>query len=263
MEIGKRIINIAIENGATLAGIASMKTLNLSPSHTIYRKLGDYKGIGTVNDGETLPDDQLFNWPDSARSVLLIGLSHPEERPEMDWFDGKGSPGNRFLIDIIRRTSLRIESDLKIQTQKLHYSVEKGGLFLKDAAVLAGLGCIGKNNMLVTPSHGPRVRLRALFIESDINSTGPIRFDPCADCKAFCRRVCPEHSMDDKAPIFKLTQFSEQLPGRDGAYNREGCNLRMEKDVAESSKKDNDKDLRIRYCRKCEFICPAGKNTKI
>ncbi len=258
MAMGKRIIETAMENGATLAGIASMKAIKGSASHTIYTKMGDYAGIGTVKD-DALPANQLFTWPDSVKSILVIGLSHPEGKPELDWWDGRGTPGNRILIDIIKRTSQQIENALKVKTRKLHYYVEKGGIFLKDAAVLAGFGCIGKNNMLITPSYGPRIRLRALFLDAEILPTGPIAFDPCADCKVYCRRVCPENAMDEKAAIFKAIEFFDCLPGRDGTYNRELCNVRMEKDVAESSKNNYGKQPAIKYCRKCEFVCPAGK----
>lgn len=258
MAIGKRIIETAMENGATLAGIASMEAIKASASHTIYSKMGDYAGIGTVKDDDSLPDNQLFTWPDSVKSVLVIGLSHPQDKPELDWWDGRSTPGNRVLIDIIKRTSQQIESILKVKTRKLHYYVEKGGIFLKDAAVLAGFGCIGKNNMIITPSNGPRIRLRALFLEAEIHPTGPIFFDPCADCKGYCRRVCPESAMDEKAPIFKSIEFSERLPGTDGNYNRELCNVRMEKDVTENSKNNYGKQPTIKYCRKCEFVCPTG-----
>ena len=259
MEIGKRIIDAATENGATLAGIASMEALKISASHTIYKKMGDYSGIGTVKDEDVLQNNRLFDWPDTVRSVLVIGFSHPKDKPELDWWDGRGTPGNRILIDIIKQTSHQIESSLKLKTHKLHYYVEKGGVFLKDAAVLAGLGCIGKNNMLLNPSFGPRIRLRALFIDADIQPTGPISFDPCADCKVLCRNVCPENAMAKKAPIFKSIDFSERLPGRNGFYNREICNIRMEKDVSESRNRRAGEKSPIKYCRKCEFICPVGK----
>ncbi len=223
MDLGKWLIDTAIENGASLAGIASMRSLNVSPSHTIYSKLGDYSGVGTVKGDDVLPKNQLFHWPASSNAILVIGLYHPKEKPELDWWDGRGTPGNRVLIEIIHRTSEQIESQLKLKTHKCHYYVEKGGLFLKDAAVLAGLGCIGMNNLLITPSYGPRVRLRALLIDADIKSTGPIAFDPCVDCKQFCRKVCPETAMTDKAPIFQSIEFSEYLPGRDGNYDRQLC----------------------------------------
>jgi epoxyqueuosine reductase len=258
MAIGKRIIETAMGNGATLAGIASMEALKVSASHIVFSKMGDYTGIGTVKD-DALGEIQLFNWPDSVKSVLVIGLSHPEDKPELDWWDGRGTPGNRILIEIVKRTSRQIENDIKVKTRKLHYYVEKGGVFLKDAAVLAGFGCIGKNNMLITPSNGPRLRLRALFIDAEIHATGPIAFDPCADCKVLCRNVCPESAMDEKAPIFKSIDFSERLPARDGTYNRELCNLRMEKDVIEGSKNNYGRQPMIKYCRRCEFICPVGK----
>lgn len=259
MALRKRIIEIAMENGATLAGIASMEALKVSASHMIYKKMGDYSGIGTLKNDDALRDNPLFTWPLSVRSVLVIGLSHPKDKPELDWWDGRGTPGNRILIDIVKRTSQQIENRLKIKTRKLHYYVEKGGIFLKDAAVLAGFGCIGKNNMLITPSHGPRIRLRALFLDAEIYPTGPIVFDPCFDCKVSCKRVCPENAMDEKSPVFKSIEFSGHLPGRDGTYNRELCNVRMEKDVAESSKNTGDKQPGIKYCRKCELVCPAGK----
>ena len=259
MGMGKRIVETAMKNGATLAGIASMEAIRTSPSHTIYDKMGDYDGIGTVSDAGSHRNIPLFTWPDSVKSVLVIGLSHPEDEPELDFWDGRGTPGNRILIDIINRTSQRIENDLRVKTHKLHYYVEKGGIFLKDAAVLAGFGCIGKNNMLITPSNGPRIRLRALFMNTEIPPTGPLAFDPCNDCKVFCRRVCPENAMAQKAPVFKTIGFSERLPGRDGAYNRELCNVRMEKDVTESSHNTDGHQPTIRYCRKCEFICPVGK----
>lgn len=259
MDIGKQIIETAIENGATLAGIASMEALKSSSSHLIYTKMGDYSGIGTVKDDDTFPDDQLFNWPNSAKSVLVIGLSHPEDRPELDWWDGRGTPGNRLLIDIIELTRKRIENDLKVRTHQIHYYVEKGGVFIKDAAVLAGFGCIGKNNMLVTPEYGPRIRLRALFLDAELNPTGPVVFDPCADCKVYCRRVCPEKAMDAKAPVFESIDDSVDLPARDGAYDREICNIRMEKDFSESGKNSSGEQIPVKYCRKCEFVCPAGK----
>ena len=236
-----------------------MEALRVSASHAIYRDMGDYSGVGTVKDEDGEQSKRLFAWPDSVKSVLVIGLAYPKDKPELDWWDGRGTPGNRVLIDIIKQTSLQIENNLKLKTHKLHYYVEKGGVFLKDAAVLAGFGCIEKNNMLVTPSYGPRIRLRALFIEVDISPTGPIAFDPCSDCKVNCRRVCPENAMDERAPVFESIEYSEHLPGQDGFYNREICNIRMEKDVSESKKVQVNEEFIIKYCRKCEFVCPVGR----
>jgi epoxyqueuosine reductase len=62
-----------------------------------------------------------------------------------------------------------------------------------------------------------------------------------------------------KVPLFESINSSLDLPARDGAYNREICNIRMEKDVAESRKRSAGEQIPVKYCRKCEFICPVGK----
>jgi epoxyqueuosine reductase len=257
-QIEQAIIDAAIGNGATVAGIAGVGALRASPSHTIYSQMGDYNGVGTTGDGP-LPGQALFNWPASARSALVIGLAHPKDRPELDWWDGKGTPGNRILIDIVEKTRRWIEDDLNIAICKLAYHVEKGGIFLKDAAALAGLGCIGRNNLLVTPDFGPRIRLRALFIDADLTPTGPIEYDPCATCRVDCRRVCPEQAMAEKAHIFASIADPTALPARDGAYDRHRCNIRMEKDIAESRSRAAADPAPTKYCRRCEFVCPVGQ----
>lgn len=262
LEIGKQIIATAIANGATVAGIASVEALRSSSSHLIYGQMGDYAGIGTVRDADVLSREQWFNWPDTARSALVIGLAHPKDQPELDWWDGRGTPGNRMLMAIIEKTRRQIESELKVGTRKLHYYVEKGGVFLKDAAVLAGLGCIGRNNLLVTPDYGPRIRLRALFIDVEMVPTGPVAFDPCADCKVDCRKVCPERAMAQKAPVFATLDPAMGLPARDGTYDRQICNVRMEKDLFESGPTRSGAKSPIKYCRKCEFVCPVGRSLR-
>ncbi len=258
MEIGKQITSIALSNGASLAGIASVEALRESPAHVIYPQMPNFSGIGTVKEGSLAKED-FFKWPTAAKSALVIALEHSKEEAWLDWWDGRGTPGNRRLMEIIKQTARQVEDETKLTTHRLHYYVEKGGVFLKDAAALAGLGCIGAGNMLVTPEYGPRVRLRALFIEAEIPATGPIDFDPCADCEQYCRKVCPEKAMHDKASAFETPQASTQLPARDGFYDREICNIRMEKDIAASKANDSGEQSVIKYCRKCEWVCPAGK----
>jgi hypothetical protein len=41
MEIGKQIVEMAIENGASIAGIASVKVFKVWLSHLIYPQMND------------------------------------------------------------------------------------------------------------------------------------------------------------------------------------------------------------------------------
>ena len=65
--------------------------------------------------------------------------------------------------------------------------------------MLAGLGCIGKNNMVITPQYGPRIRWRALLMDRAAKATGPVDYDPCDGCPQPCRRACPVKAFEHAA----------------------------------------------------------------
>jgi len=127
---------------------------------------------------------------------------------------------------------------------------------------MAGLGCIGKNNMLVTPEYGPRVRLRAALLDIELPATGPADFDPCPDCDMPCRKACPQKAFQKKIRIDNPLGVN-QLPGRTGVYSRPLCTNQMEIDkenatYAESGNQDRTRRI-VKCCRLCETSCPVGK----
>jgi epoxyqueuosine reductase len=261
--ITSHIIEKAKEFGASLAGIADVEAVKTSPSHLIYGKLDEYKTVGNIETGETNPWKVV--WPENAKSVIVIAVVHPKEEPELDWWrDGYtgGTYGNRILISINAKLSKWMEEEKRITSTQLPYHIELGGIFLKDAAVLAGLGCIGKNNMLVTPEYGPRVRLRAMLTDVALHGTGPVDFDPCKECGMPCQRVCPQKAFETN--IYSEKQFAlSALPARTGVYSRHLCNVQMECDDEKGEKivvegKDESRKL-VKYCRRCELACPVGK----
>lgn len=263
LNISSAILARAKDLGASLAGFARIDDLRHAPSFTFAPKMPDAgKGIGTRKTNAGLKPGEAA-WPDNARTALVIAVAHPGDAPEMDWWFGrKDPPGNRILARVCRELCPWIEETFGIGTVHLPYHVEKGGTYLKDSAVMAGLGCIGKNNILVTPEYGPRVRLRALTLDTDLPSTGPGDFDPCTDCMEFCRRACPQDAFQ---PGYYTAQAYGQdiLPGRDGGFIRPACNTRMEldNDAAEEQMVEGaDAPVKIiKYCRRCELACPVGK----
>ncbi|MCF8106899.1 MAG: hypothetical protein K9K64_15570 [Desulfohalobiaceae bacterium] len=233
--------------------------MRISPSHKAFDRMGDFAGVGTPQDPNyTAGPQEIPVWPAEAKSLVVVALEHPRDKPELDWWDGKqGTPGNRQLIKICKSLRQWVKDNLGLQTYPMHYYVQKGGTFLKDAAVMAGLGCIGKNNQLITPEFGPRVRLRSFMIQAELPPSAILDFDPCQDCPAPCRTVCPVQAMH--TPVWTTTQLdTANIPARDGSYSRKLCNIRMEMDIQESES-DSKVQNRIRYCRKCEFACIAGR----
>lgn len=262
-EINARIIEQALNLGASVAGIANVDALKNSPSHFVFGKLDRFKSVETTDSGNVAPGQ--IAWPDNVGSAVVVGVEHPEDKPELDWWqDGLrgGTPGNRILMNIITRLSDWLRKEKGYKTKKLPYHIENGGIFLKDAAVIAGLGCIGKNNLFVTPDYGPRVRLRAILLDAELPASGAIGFNPCSGCDMPCRTVCPQAAFQKK--IYRNDELGlDELPGRNGVYSRSLCNDQMRKDIYYSKKFKvidyNRPGKPIKYCRKCEFACPVGK----
>jgi len=124
------------------------------------------------------------------------------------------------------------------------------------------LGVIGKNNMLITPQYGPRVRLRALALRVKLPETDSLNFDPCSTCDMPCRQACPRKAFDNKN--FDSSDYGMlELPAREGVYDREACALESDKrlhpDESIFQKEEIESgDLISVSCRACEFACPVG-----
>jgi epoxyqueuosine reductase len=178
--------------------------------------------------------------------VLILGLFHPPSDPRLDWWELGDTLGNRYL----RRTSQALKRWLLkehgLNAVPLPYHVENGGLFLKDAAVLAGLGIVGRNNLVVHPQWGPRVRWRSLLIREALAPTSALQgFAPCDTCDGFCHKACP------------AAAFAQ------GGYHRPPCLRQMNKDEAQPGQMSEPdfhgrRHAVIKYCRACELACPVG-----
>jgi epoxyqueuosine reductase len=263
--ISNQIVAKAKSLGASLAGIADAGLLKQSPSHSIYPRMAQNIGVGSRETAAGIEAGQIA-WPPGAKAVVVIAVEHKKDEPQLDWWDGRaGTPGNRVLIQINNKLSDWVEKKFEIKTHKLPYHVEKGGIFLKDAAVMAGLGCIGKNNLLVTPEFGPRIRLRAMILEAEVEPTGPVQFDPCDGCKEPCRHACPQNAFNNIA-FSSIEMGMLTLPGRNGSFSRTTCNIQMETDIAAAeslpTEGTDEAGKCIKYCRRCEFACIAGRPSK-
>lgn len=263
LELARWIVATALECGADLAGVAGAGDLKASPSHRIHPLLQPYSGVGT-RDAEGREPGRV-DWPEDAVSVVVVAVRHSEAEPGLDWWrDGfsGGTQGNRRLMDVNAALTRRLADERGVIARSLPYHIERGGIFLKDAAALAGIGVVGRNNLVVTPEYGPRVRLRCLTIDREAAPTGPSEFDPCVGCAAPCREVCPRGALAVR--VHDPDRYGiARLPGRDGAYDRIACNGQMEEDAADHAtapRADTGEPGRVvMYCRRCEFACWVGE----
>ena len=72
----------------------------------------------------------------------------------------------------------------------------EGMLSYKEAAVIAGMGVIGWNTMLLTSEFGARVRLSCVVTNAPLeNTASSMDYVTCIDCKGACVKVCPVHAI--------------------------------------------------------------------
>ena len=79
----------------------------------------------------------------------------------------------------------------------------------KHVGVQAGLGWIGRNNLLVTPSYGARVRLGTVLTDMPLPADEPLEED-CGECRA-CVEVCPADAIDDRQEDFDHVGCYEKI----------------------------------------------------
>lgn len=220
------------------AGIARLKDVLKGPSY--------HAAPEGPKSTTQLDDVQIDDWPAEAQTVLILGLYHPENNPRLDYWERGDTWGNRRLREISELLKNWLREKYDLAAQPLPYYVEKGGLFLKDAAVLSGIGIIGQNNLLIHPEWGPRIRLRSILLEGDLQPTEALEgFNPCETCKVFCQKACPMKA-------FPQGKYSRPLCIKQ--INDDAENKIPDGEIAENGKRN----LVIKYCRACELSCPVG-----
>lgn len=220
--VAETIKQKTISLGASLVGIADSRAVLNTPSHQRHAGIQRRFKVG---------------------SFIVMALEHPASNPLLDWWNGRGgTPGNRQMQHIGQFLQSWLKKELDVVSRILPYQVEKGGIFLKEAAVMAGLGVIGRNNLLITPRYGAGVRLRAMFLQQDFLADKPVDFAPCDDCSAPCQAACPQNAFQD------------------GGYQRNRCSVQMQKNESRRKKITLGKKERsvVQYCRACEWACPVS-----
>lgn len=107
---------------------------------------------------------------------------------------------NILLDEMALRVTFHIQNEgfdaLPIPaSQVIDWQRQRGHLSHKHVAREAGLGWIGRNNLLITSKFGSRVRLVSILTDIPLKPDEPVQGD-CGDCRN-CIPVCPAHAIVD------------------------------------------------------------------
>ena len=106
----------------------------------------------------------------------------------------------------------------------------KGILSMRHAAVLTGLGSLGKNTLLINKQYGNFLTLGAILTNLDLKSD-PLSEELCIENCRLCIDNCPTKALNGKTVNQKLCRSYTYTP--------------------------NDRGLEVVNCNKCRTICPG------
>ena len=207
----KRLFEISTSYGADLFGVADAK---------------DFSGY----TGKRSP----FFYVDNARSIIVIGYHMNDPMLDISIKSIDGKRPLYFINEVLGNIALELISALFEKGKRAVLS-PYSGVFAKDAAALAGVGTIGKNNLLLTERFGPRVRLRIIVTDAELLKSSHKQESFCDTCPRFCWSACPANAFAT------------------GRFNREAC---IEDSESHAEKLSDNSFL---YCKECEIACPVGK----
>ena len=111
----------------------------------------------------------------------------------------------------------------------------------KMIAHIAGLGWIGKNCLLITPEHGPRVRFISVLTNAPLKAVNKPIEQKCHKCIE-CVKICP----------------SQALKGKN--YNKnESREDRFEFQKCQNYFHEMKEKYKWDVCGMCLYVCPYGR----
>lgn len=106
---------------------------------------------------------------------------------------------NDLLDELGQKTALLlIKKHHKARLRPATFEEDKANLTAKlphkTVATRAGLGWVGKNNLLVTRRYGPAVRLVTVLTDAPVKPGEPVNKSLCSHC-THCVDACPAHAL--------------------------------------------------------------------
>jgi epoxyqueuosine reductase QueG len=191
-------------NGANVVGISSVDRFDGAPKG--HRPSDFIQGARSVVTFGVAMLYNVLNWEDKLVDSELVA---PEHRKDLLQNYGYNQMGLVMLSDLIDRMAIGMANLLEGRGYpSLFFPATYGiafrqfireripsrfGLFSqRHAAVMAGLGEFGLNNLVVTPQYGSRIRFNSVITEAELTPSPLLKEKACqGESCSKCQQNCP------------------------------------------------------------------------
>ena len=144
-------------------------------------------------------DPSATHGPAWARSVLVLGYATIDEAYDYNVYvevRGRRRWSKLAYEVVVARSALLALAlrDRGARAMPLVFENSAAIIDLRRAAVAAGLGAIGKNELVISPTFGPRIRFGAVFTDLALEFDRPLDTYPCSSCSR-CWGACPSGAL--------------------------------------------------------------------
>lgn len=225
MVIEEKVKNIFKGLGADLCGIANIDRFENAPKGFHPRDI--YKECNSVIVfAKRLPIGTLYV---DSRIIYLNAMG--EALKELDRIAYLGSP----MIENESGIAVPIPSDSPYEYWDEDNKEGRGLISIKHAAVLAGLGTIGKNTLLINRTCGNMIMLGGVLTNLDLKSD-LLEEELCIKGCRLCIENCPQKALD-------------------GTTNKQSLCRQLIYST-------NEKGFNICNCNICRKVCPLSKGVR-
>ena len=208
--------------------------------------------VNEITRQEFIHDDLLIDGK-PAKFIVILGMILDD--PVLDaWTQSPTWPkGKNYIDEVIARIATVITLKLTKQNYPSR-TFRYGDAYLKHLSVHAGLGVIGRNNLLITPTYGPHIRLRGLLITAPLTPSRSLigKFNPCANCNAPCLEVCPSGALTATKKLKEEVNGASAKRKPLSGYNKNICREYSLANLKQIG------PFTYLWCRACEEACPIG-----
>lgn len=223
MMFEQELKNILKKNGATLVGFsdlgekASPEFPHLRYAVTIVRRLSDTV-VETIHGKPTIMYFHHYRTTNTKLDLLALDA--------VDFIESQGY------------SALPIAASQSTNTDKDAY---RGVFSHKTAAVLSGLGFIGKNALFITPEYGSKIRLATVLTDMPLSPEFPVMTRGCGSCE-ICKNACPAKAITGNNYVYGES--------RDTILDARRCSEHMKtyKDIGRGA-----------VCGICMRVCPYNQ----